>query len=238
MAYEQIPEEWIDFTEEEERELTTAERLRWYGLRLVAVIALAGLLYISGIYQSIVFHRTPVRVQETLPATVEAQNIDVSLRVVVFGSAGSLGSERDEGNVRQLVENASALWKQASITLATDEIVFAQVDDSDIESFVEYPVALTNIFVDQSFSGIHVFLLEGLSGLNGISFTGSRTVAVADFTTVLDYRTLAHEIGHILHLSHTADRNDLLYSGTNGMNLSIEEISTARDRATALRANI
>ena len=57
-------------------------------------------------------------------------------------------------------------------------------------------------------------------------------MAVADYTTVHDFRTLAHEIGHILSLDHVrADNQRLMNSGANGTILSIDEITRARSRA-------
>ncbi|MCH7911244.1 MAG: zinc metallopeptidase [Candidatus Hydrogenedentes bacterium] len=47
-------------------------------------------------------------------------------------------------------------------------------------------------------SNINVFLLGNLKGINGISFTGSNAVALADYTTVYDFRALAHEVGHAI----------------------------------------
>ena len=49
---------------------------------------------------------------------------------------------------------------------------------------------------------INVFLVGNLGGINGIAFGGLNSVAVADYTTVYDFRALAHEIGHILGLHH------------------------------------
>ena len=47
--------------------------------------------------------------------------------------------------------------------------------------------------------------------------------------SVFDRRVSSHEVGHILGLRHTrADRGRLLYSGTNGMTLTPEEIVLAR----------
>ena len=56
-----------------------------------------------------------------------------------------------------------------------------------------------------------------------------------DTPSVLDERVTSHEIGHILGLHHVLDDQDrLLFSGTNGMNLSEEEIIVARYAADGL----
>ena len=52
---------------------------------------------------------------------------------------------------------------------------------------------------------------------------------VIDEPTVFDHRVSSHEVGHILGIKHTgADRGRLLYSGTNGMTLTQEEITLSR----------
>ena len=69
-----------------------------------------------------------------------------------------------------------------------------------------------------------------------MAFGGLRSVAIADYTTVYDFRALAHEIGHLLGLSHVpVDRNLLMYQGANGSELSLEEIMRAREIAPRFR---
>jgi predicted Zn-dependent protease len=56
-----------------------------------------------------------------------------------------------------------------------------------------------------------------------------------DLTGVHHERVTSHEIGHILGLHHVLDNSDrLMYSGTNGMALSEEEITVARYAAQGL----
>ena len=68
--------------------------------------------------------------------------------------------------------------------------------------------------------------------LPGIAFGGLYSVAVADYTTVYDFRALAHEVGHVLGLHHVSgSRGQLMYRGANGFKLSLEEIERARLKA-------
>ena len=61
-------------------------------------------------------------------------------------------------------------------------------------------------------------------------------MAVADYTTVYDFRVLAHEIGHLLGLSHVpVDRNRLMYQGANGSELSLEEIMRSLEIVTRFK---
>ena len=72
---------------------------------------------------------------------------------------------------------------------------------------------------------INVFLTRNLWGINGIAYTGLYTVAVADYTSVYDFRVLAHEVGHMLGLEHVLESDGrLMYREANGFALSPQEI--------------
>ena len=91
------------------------------------------------------------------------------------------------------------------------------------------PRAVINNLQNFDLESINVLLVGNLGGINGVSFGGLNTVAVADYTTVFDFRALAHEVGHSLGLSHVSKSSgQLMYQGANGFNISIEEIETAR----------
>jgi len=72
-------------------------------------------------------------------------------------------------------------------------------------------------------------------GANGRAFPGSNIFLVADTTTVNDYRATAHEIGHLLGLTHVSDPNRLMAMGKNGESLIEQEIQTVRKSATGPR---
>ena len=73
--------------------------------------------------------------------------------------------------------------------------------------------------------------MQSLNGINGIALVDIGSIMVADFTTVNDYRTTAHELGHLLGLKHVEDRNFLMFKGSNGEILTIDEINIARNNA-------
>ena len=89
------------------------------------------------------------------------------------------------------------------------------------------------------FAPIVGFYVRDLGGPNGINPLGSNTFFVIDSPGVLDERVTAHEIGHIFGLHHALDnRNRLMFSGTNGMALTEEEIAVARYGAEGLLAGV
>ena len=86
---------------------------------------------------------------------------------------------------------------------------------------------------------INAFYASDIGGANGITPFRSRTFFVTDFPSVHHERVTSHEIGHILGLHHVPDDPDqLMYSGTNGMGLSEEEIGAARYAAKGLLAGV
>jgi len=70
-----------------------------------------------------------------------------------------------------------------------------------------------------------------LNGINGLALVNINSVLVADFTTVNDFRTTAHELGHILGLGHVNPENRLMARGKNGELLIEEEILITRENA-------
>ena len=66
--------------------------------------------------------------------------------------------------------------------------------------------------------------------LNGITIS-SDLILVTDSRDVQTYRVTAHEFGHLLGLGHVHDDGRLMYPGTEGTVLTVDEIKTARDSA-------
>jgi hypothetical protein len=196
----------------------------------VALVLLIAFLFFSGINNTFFYQRTPSTIeQKQTTALMDADELFVPLNIFVLKSEGSAGSERDKENIEHLVTQANKIWEQANISLKINNIYFIDTDEETIIFFFEEPHSFVQEIDKYNTSLINVFLTGHLQGINGISFGGISTIAVADYTTVFDFRAFAHEIGHQLGLNHVPNyRGLLMYQGANGFELSLEEIATAR----------
>lgn len=200
---------------------------------VVALFVIIGFLYISGINQFFFYQRTsPTAQQKTVESAIDAQQISIPLSIVILQSEGVRGSFRSKEDAQRLVFNANEIWNQANIKLTIKNISIILLPDEDITAFISFPqeFIIESEYFDSS--AINVFLVQHLNGINGFALGGLQSVAIADYTTVRDFRTLAHEVGHILTLRHiTNDARQLMSSGVNGINLSLQEIIRARVNA-------
>jgi len=173
--------------------------------------------------------------QQETQSVLDAETIEVPLRIFVFRNDESFGSDRSIADIRQMVENASEIWNQGDIDLKTERIIILDVTDAEIGLFFDNPGRFVARLDDYDPNVVNVFLartLKGIQGVNGIAFSGIRSTAVADLTTVYDFRVFAHEVGHILGLAHTEDsQSRLMFRGVNGFDLTVEEALRAREFA-------
>jgi len=221
--------------EEEKREKSLIFKIvKWS----VALLVVFGLLNLFGFRNFFLYRTTPPTVeQQEVEVKIDAEILQVPLNVIVLTSPEEgYGSERSEESVLSLVENAAEIWEQGGIEIVLKAIHFEEKDNALLEKLYQNPRLVVNNVQNFDTESLNVFLVGSLGGINGVSFSGLNTVAVADYTTVYDFRTLAHEIGHQLELSHVSgSRGQLMYRGANGFNLSIDEIEIARNKAEAYK---
>lgn len=139
---------------------------------------------------------------------------------IVQDPTGYLTSSRNEENILELFQKADNLWSQASIDLEVQSISFLETTSLDpgiLLSKIDTP-------------GINAVMARTI-GANGRAYAGRDLFLVADYTTVNDFRTTAHEIGHLLTLRHVPNSNFLMAMGRNGEFLSGQEIEAARINA-------
>jgi len=215
----------------------TAEKIWntvWPWIRIgVSIIVIAGLFYISGIYQYVFYRRTPANIeQEMTESVLDIEMVSIPLTIIIIESDSQYNSSRSKENAMRLVENASRIWQQANIQFSIKKLVTVKKTSEELAVFFTDPEAFIRTINEYDYKTIHAFLIGTLNGINGIAFTQLRSVAVADFTTVYDFRTFAHEVGHILGLPHVdGDKGRLMYRGANGFMLTPKEVIQARKKA-------
>jgi len=213
-------------TEFQESRLTTILKI------ISALIAISGMIFLSGIYQASVYSKTSEKIKQNLiPNASQTAQIKIPLTIFVMRGSDLLTSKRDEKNIFNLVENANNIWNQANIYLWVKKIVSLRLSKDEVSLFLNSPREFITALEDYNPDSINMFLTRTLNGINGIAFIGIKSAAVADKTTVYDFRAFAHEIGHLLGLRHTQDKNLLMYKGANSAQLNAREISIAREFA-------
>jgi len=159
-------------------------------------------------------------------------SINLSIILHPVRNSQSVNTSRSNDDILSLFKISQSIWDQASINfdIEIEEIMLTQdlitqVQSGNFRSLYS--------LLDPNDDKFYIFFTKSLLGSNGIALVPS-IVLVADVTSVNDYRATAHEIGHLLGLSHTFDsRTRLLYQGVNGIILNQSEIEKAR--ASALR---
>ena len=205
---------------------------------LFALIGIGAILYLSGGYQYFFLHRTPSGAEQPpLSSKVNAEQLTVP--VVVHVLAGEPGSERTADDAARIIENANRIWKQANITFVVHDILYHETSVEELRAFDREPHAFITNSETYDPSVANLYLTRTLSGppfqragVNGLAYGGTSAVSVADFTSTLDYRTLAHEFGHLLGLPHVSNTTQLMSTGATGVDLTLEEIAIARHAAS------
>jgi hypothetical protein len=164
--------------------------------------------------------------------------LSISLYIVDEGetpSSSALSSARDTASMEQVLEKMQAIWNQADIEMVVGSIARITAPS---EAFIDLDRGDTAAFLGSVYEGsievpnpgvINGFYVRSLGRINGLTPVGTRVFFVTDEPSVHDERVSSHEIGHILGLHHEiVDSGHLMFSGTNGMELSGEEVVTAR----------
>ena len=209
---------------------------RWPTLLLVALMA--GLMVLAACGGG---DDDVEAVLERAEASTEEIVVGISMYVLVDDLESpdpAFSSRRTEDELEVILAGMNEIWSQANIrleldvldTIQVDAEVLARVARGNIRAFFDklgssIPFDLTG--PDSSL--ISGFYTKQVGGANGITPLGTGWYMVIDEPSVFDRRVSSHEVGHILGLQHTAaDRGRLLYSGTNGMTLTPEEITLVR----------
>lgn len=146
---------------------------------------------------------------------------------IVQESSGVFQSFRTEANAKQLIHRANRLWAPAGIVLEIETISRTKVARSAMESVLNGDPLPLRALTEFDPAKINVFLARNI-GVNGLALVGHQAILVADRTTVNDFRTTAHEIGHLLGLGHADNIHHLMFRGSNGETLTEKEIKLAK----------
>jgi len=173
----------------------------------------------------------------------DAIEISISLYVVHSDSnpASPLSSQRSVDELEGIFARMQPIWEQAGIDLTAETAATITVPDAVLSDLAARD---TTSFFDAASRGtisipepgaVLGFYVAAIGTANGLTPVGSRVFFVADEPAVRDERVSSHEIGHIFGLSHTrSDKARLMFSGTNGTDLTSEEAAVARYGAQAV----
>ena len=152
---------------------------------------------------------------------------------IIKENSGIYSSNRDEENIRKLFENVNEIWSQADVRINIEDIVITKVEDNTIPNVMNGNTNLLTELNDFDKNTFNAYFASNI-GPNGIAFIRQGSFIIADKTSVHDFRTTSHELGHLLGLVHVSDINQLMFRGSNGMRLSEEEINLARKKANII----
>ncbi len=199
-----------------------------------------GLALISGML--LLAGATACSAQDRAPAGAASSSDELTLTMSMYVvlSENGVGSTRTEEELLMIAEGMNDIWAAANVRLqprvlsirVPSEVLADLARGSGRQFYEQAGVS----FPLPGLSDVNGFYIPSLGGANGVADPRLGTFFVIDQPTVFDRRVSAHEVGHLLGLSHdTGDRSRLMFSGTNGMLLTDEEIARARAGATAIQ---
>lgn len=154
-------------------------------------------------------------------------------------------SLRTVAEVAEIYERVNTIWGQADVILDVLTIERVSVPTELLQGLTQRDFFTFFSAVNQGdvalpeFAPIVGFYVKELGGPNGINPSNSNTFFVMDEPSVFDERVTSHEVGHILGLHHELDdAGRLMFSGTNGIELTEEEQAVARYSAAGLLARV
>ncbi|GBE25297.1 hypothetical protein BMS3Bbin02_01582 [bacterium BMS3Bbin02] len=178
------------------------------------------------------------------PLDTEPISISMSLYILDDAQGGTdspLSSKRQIAEIEDIAVRMNTIWAQSGIVLNVETItridvptdVLIDLVAGDTTSFLD--AASRGAFVVPRPASINGFYLGRIGTANGLTPLGTRIFFVADEPTVNDERVSSHELGHIFGLHHVLDDADrLMFSGTNGTDLTEQEQVVTRYTVTGI----
>ena len=193
-------------------------------MKMLALVVIAAVIIVVALA---LFPKTENRLAR---ADAETLIIPVTAHLITEPS-GYYISYRDASNVEQLLEQVNGIWEQAAISFQVEEVIVTPLSENAVPNALNDNTAELRSHLRP---GVNLFFAQSLNNINGLALMDLNAALISDFTTVNDYRTTAHELGHLLGLRHVSPSNRLMARGRNGELLSNEEILAARERAQGL----
>ena len=152
-----------------------------------------------------------------------------------------MSSQRTVASMKEHYRRVNRVWSQAGIEIEPVIVKRISVPPDLIQGLIRKRGrgGVANFFrairrgeIDMGRNNNAViwnFFVRSLGGPNGLQSQGVNSTFVVDNPRNAGFRVTSHEIGHILGLYHARyNPNKLLFSGSNGLRLSEEEIGVAR----------
>ncbi len=145
---------------------------------------------------------------------------------------GIYTTTRSDRSITEVFNEVNRIWKQADISFEVAKTVMTEINVNTIPKAIfrgDHSELCNHDNFDSN--NVNAFFSGSLNGINGFSLSEINSILVADITTVNDFRTTAHECGHILGLTHVEPIDRLMTLGRNGEILTASEVSSARKNA-------
>jgi hypothetical protein len=221
--------------------------MRPFGLLLflAACSSGSGAAIVTDTPSTTVVSSTAVVADTAADPELDREELRLPLSLYVVSEAGDvdngLGTRRTSAEVETIAAEIGPIWSQASVAFDPVNVIEIEMPTDVLAEIAA--TGRTDAFFDQvgrtfdlpGAGAINGFYVRDAGGVNGFTPIASRVFFVADEPTVNDRRVSSHEIGHILALHHDPfDPDRLMFSGTNGETLTVEEQQVARYAAQGI----
>lgn len=152
--------------------------------------------------------------------------------ILLDDPSGYYTSMRTEENIEGTFAEANRIWAAAGIVFYLEKVERKMVGFETVPNTLNGNASELLGITDE---GVTVVFAQSLNNINGYTIPNSTTILLADDSRQSLGRVLAHELGHVLGLTHTTDHDLLMTQGRNGERLTEEEIGTVKNRVIAIR---